>query len=177
MKKFLFLSLACLSMFNLNASVATIDAASPIVFSTEADGRNWKLGYNAKNDQMSLSEYIIEGESLENWTELVSVMAVWPSDMTLEQYFDSFVQNLKKLIPSSEIQAKIIERGPNTLLAEWWLDDKSPNSQHEWIQLFRGSSTIYSLRYTTKNLESIDAKRPIWEKILKDAKLSSPRPQ
>lgn len=175
MKKIFILAFACVAIFNLNASVATIDAAPPIVFSTAADGRNWKLGYNAKNDQMSLSEYTIEGETLENWTELVSVMAVWPAEITLEQYFDSFTTSLKKLIPDGNIQSKIINRGPNTLLAEWWLDDKSPNAQHEWIQLFRGPSTIYSLRYTTKKLDAVEAKRPIWEKILREAKLRSPR--
>lgn len=176
MKKILTLAFTFLAFFHLNASIATIDAAPPIVFSTDADGRNWKLGYNVKNDQMSLSEYIIEGETLENWSELVSIMAIWPADITLEQYFDSFVISLKKLIPDNNIQTKIIARGPNTLLAEWWLDEKSSNAQHEWIQLFRDASTIYSLRYTTKKLDTVEAKRPIWEKILKEAKLRSPRP-
>ncbi len=175
MKKILTLALTCLTFVNLQANLNTIDTTSPIVFSIEADGRNWKLGYNAKNDQMSLSEYVLEGENLENWTELVSVMAVWPSEITLQQYFDSFVESLNKLLPDSKIQTRIIERGPNTFLAEWWLDDKSTNAQHEWIQLFRDQSTIYSLRYTTKKLENLEAKRTVWESILKDAKLKSPR--
>lgn len=160
---------------SLNASLATLDATSPIVFSTQSDGRTWKLGYNAKNDQMTLIEYVVETESLENWSELVSVMATWPSELTLEQYFEAFIANLKKIIPGSTIHSHIIDRGSNTLLAEWWLNDSSPNSQHEWIQLLKDQSTIYTLRYTTKNLSTVEAKRPIWEKILKEAKIRSPR--
>lgn len=164
-----------LTLSQVHASLTTLDASSPIVFSTQADGRNWKLGYNAKNDQMTLIEYVVEGESLENWTELVSVMATWPSDLSLDQYFDAFASSLKKLIPENKIHTRVIERRPNTLLAEWWLDDKSPNSQHEWIQLFKDQSTVYSLRYTTKNLDTVETKRPVWEKILSEAKIRSPR--
>ena len=177
MKKLLAIVLLSCSTFFANASLTTLDTTSPIVFSTQADGRNWKLGSNVKNDQMTLIEYVVDGESLANWSELVSVMGVWPTEISLEQYYNSFVTSLKQVIPDSPIQTRIIELGPNTLLAEWWLDDKSPNAQHEWIRFFKDQSIIYSLRYTTKKIASVDAKRPIWEKILKEAKIKSPRTQ
>ena len=64
-----------LTLSQVHASLTTLDASSPIVFSTQADGRNWKLGYNAKNDQMTLIEY---GSKASRWRIGPNLSASWP---------------------------------------------------------------------------------------------------
>ena len=37
------------------------------------DDRNWEIGYQASNHISSLIEYVLKGETVHNWSELVSV--------------------------------------------------------------------------------------------------------
>ena len=56
-----------LSIFLLS-SVASLQAQEEVVVLN----KTWQIGYTAENAQQQLSEYVIAGESVENWSELVT---------------------------------------------------------------------------------------------------------
>lgn len=174
MKKILLLSiffcLSCTSCMVAETNFPTIE------YSLDQDGRKWKMGYNAKNDQISIVEYVLENESIENWSELVTTQSSVNIKISLEEFFDAFIKQLKESVPGSKVNARIISRGPNNLFGEWWIHDDSKDDQHEWFQLFKEGDTIAILRYTTKNLNNLEGKRKVWEHILGTAKLQAPLP-
>lgn len=174
MKNFLlfatFFCLTCCQYASSETHFPTIE------YSLEQDGRKWKLGYNAKNDQISVVEYLLDNESVECWSELVTTQSVIGVKLSLEQFFDTFIAQLKESVPGSKINARLISRGPNNLFGEWWIHDDSKDDQHEWIQIFKEGDNIASLRYTTKNFSNLEARRKVWENILGSAKLQAPLP-
>jgi len=177
MKK-LIISLALLLLTKSALPALTpIDTLPPIKFSFTEDGRRWKLGNSSKNDQIALSEHVLENETLESWTELVTTLSIVGNQVApLERIFDAFVKQIQGSLPDAKIQAKVIGRGPHNLFAEWWIKEGSPNDQHEWIQIFEQKDNLAILRYTTKKMGEVDTKGKVWESILDKARLAAPIP-
>jgi hypothetical protein len=55
----------------------------------EFDGREWALGHKAANQNSSIREYVLVGQSVEDWTELVTSQYMRTA-LSIEQYYDKF---------------------------------------------------------------------------------------
>ena len=139
---------------------------------TKKDGRNWKLAYQAKNDNMEVKQYTLENETPDNWTELFNVHAFSGITLELDKYEEAFVTQLQKVLPDNKIQHKVIKSEPNSVLGEWWIDDKTPNDQHEIFRVMSNGQDIVVLRYTTRKAGDLATKDiDKWQNILMSVEL------
>jgi len=147
------------------------DQKIDVQFSFEPDGRHWNLGDETKNDQMSLQRYVLDGETVELWTELFTVHKYYGIKGDVSQFFDHFLSALQGMVPKdTKIEHKVISQDKNNLLGEWWIPT-GLTAQHEWIRVITEGDNVIVLRYTTRKLKSVDDVRPTWEGILKNAKV------
>lgn len=134
------------------------------------DGREWVLGYQNQEDQGIINEFVLKGESVENWSELMTVQSFWGDrykDVTPAIFYDKFVKLLKNQVPG--VQVKLIEQDPNSVIFEWWMQGNDP--QHEWVRVLKDTNGYYVLHYATKKLDQVSKQGPIWTKLLKEARV------
>ena len=169
MQKFFELLIGCACALSFTAQ-AFADEAGGVQFSLDKEGRKWKKGDAHKDDQVEIATYILEDESPSKWTEIVTVQAVKGLKMAPEKFFNLFLDQLKTLVPGKKVESKILKQSDNTLFAEWWIDDKSPEAQHEWVRIIQTPEALITIRYTTKKLDQVDAVRSKWEGFLNEVK-------
>jgi hypothetical protein len=147
-------------------TTAAVTTEPEIHYSLKEDGRNWKVGNESANEQMKIVQYVPENESIDNWNELMTLHYVKDIQIDPKKYFELFIDQLKKIAPQSKISSHIIKETPTSLFGEWWIQEKSENDQHEWIQIFADGHNLAIIRYTTKNVDDIEKNRKKWEDII-----------
>lgn len=157
-------------IFGLTSPLFADPNTFDIKFPFYEDGRRWKKGCVEQNERLSLTEYILDNETKENWSELVTTQYfVVQADICLEAFFSNFIAELIKNKPQNTIKSTIISCSPDKLLAEWWIEEKSSNDQHEWVQIFQKNNNIGILRYTTRRMNFVSTRGKVWEDILNRA--------
>lgn len=151
------------------------DRHSHLDYSFAKDSRNWKLGYEANNQNMSIKEYVPDNETVDNWTELFTIHSYYNIAVAVDKYYDAFINELQKMVPDNKIDHRIIKKDDHSLLGEWWIQDNSPNAQHEWLRVITDGHDVVVLRYTTRKSGNLESDRKIWEEILSNARLSPPK--
>jgi hypothetical protein len=134
----------------------------------ELDGRKWILGSDLHEPGKTVREYILQNENIQNWTELFSIQDFTDIDMSPVEFFNLFVQGLKQAVPKNKVESRIINQSDNSLLGEWWIQDKSLTDQHEWVRLIKNNNDMMIVRYTTKKLDQVEKMRKEWEKRLEN---------
>lgn len=146
--------------------------ATGIQYTLPNDGRKWKVAYQSKPEEpQSVTQMILDSQTPESATELVTVQTIPGINLEPAQFFSLLIKQIQQSLPKSKVESKIINSTPDSLLAEWWMNDAPSNSQHEWMRIIKKDDTISILRYTTKNMDGVEQSRSIWEKILSDAHL------
>lgn len=140
------------------------------------DNRDWIQAFENQKDKTSIVEYIVKGDNIDHWSELVSVQKLVPLGATsVDQYYDEYVKALKIAVSPTEVHSRVIHKNDspllkdNFILFEWWIDGESPDAQHEWFKLIKTPHSTWVLRYTTKKLNDVEKVRKTWEKILDEA--------
>lgn len=127
------------------------------------DGREWTQGYKAPG----IVEFVVDGQSVENWKELFTIQFFTKIDMTLPDYYEGFIEGLKTKT-KDKVTSNIIESNENMIFFEWSID-QGPEAQHEWALVRKVDPNLITvMRYTTKNLGEVDNMRGTWSDILKN---------
>jgi len=138
------------------------------------DGRKWKNGYEARNESQAITEYVLEGETVENWTELVTAHQFLglQNQVTLKAFMEIMQKDLYKTCPSARWE--IISESPEELIYAWQLTHcEGQDNQYEIARLIRGKTAVHLIRYTHKS-PVLDAQRyEIWLTLLKNAELKT----
>jgi hypothetical protein len=173
MRILLGMMLACSPFLVAETNVISEPQAAPVQSHSTAsaqplnlDGRKWKVGHEAKEDGRLIREYVLENEDVNNWTELFSIQQFSDVPVDPQEFYKLFVEGLQQAVPQNKVESRVIKDSPNTLLGEWWVADKSPNDQHEWIKIFKEGNDLLIVRYTTKKVKDVDSIRKKWEGIL-----------
>lgn len=137
------------------------------------DEREWEKGFEEGDKQQFILEYVLKGETVNKWSELVTVQRFLGLNASVNDYYKIFIEELKKSVFPADVHTKILERSSNSMLFEWWIDKESPHAQHEWFKLFQTPYSLFILRYTTKQMDDVEKVRKTWEKNLQNAKVTS----
>ncbi|MCC6758925.1 MAG: hypothetical protein IT395_04790 [Candidatus Omnitrophica bacterium] len=84
------------------------------------DGRNWIVGSHDANEQQSITEYVPEGETVDNWTELVTISEFFglQDQITPTQLMTSMMQMAEE--NCSGVKKNILQtEGTESILFEW----------------------------------------------------------
>lgn len=162
MKKWFYVGL---SFFACSIPFHAISNNFEIKFATHEDERSWKKVCDGKDQLIEFAEYVLECETKDKWSELVTTQYfVSRYDFPLESLFESAIRELAKNHPQNKIDSRIVKLTKNRLAGEWWIREKCPDSQHEYVQIFKEDNYVGILRYTTKKINSPYEK--VWANIL-----------
>jgi hypothetical protein len=133
------------------------------------DGRDWDQAYDATKGDTSIIEFVPKGDDIDNWSELVSIQKLSQFDATVDEYYDAFIDEMKKEVSPDEVNSKVISKDDDkSIFFEWWINE-GKNAQHEWFKLIKTPQSVLVLRYTTKKMDDVENVRSTWEKILSES--------
>lgn len=136
------------------------------------DTTKWKLGYSAANNEQGLKEYCLIGESVENWTELVTVQAFFGLQrrQTAGMFMSNMLNTVKKSSPDA--MCKVIREAPGDVLFEWEVRNTAGlPDQYEIDRVIAGSNALWVLHYASKKLPVTPETRDTWISALEAARL------
>jgi hypothetical protein len=137
------------------------------------DNRQWELGYHTVTDQQEIREFVLKGESVKKWTELVTVQAFPGLQLNVdpEDYMNGMAASLKKACPGAKV--KLIRKGASDIVFEWEINSCSgQDNQYEIDRIIAGDRAMYVLHYAIKDLPISSGRRSEWIKILDQASLT-----
>ncbi len=164
MKRSVSTCLAVIVAMLFGATAAIAGAAAP-----RFDGRAWTVGHHGQNQRQDLTEYVLPGESVENWRELITRTDF--NDPThlvsLSAFVDQIHVSLAAGCPS--LTWKVIKQEQNAINFEW--HDSGCGgfaAQFELDRIVVTSRGISRLAYAVKANEPATAERQkIWFDILR----------
>lgn len=131
------------------------------------DSRSWQLGHQNTDDMASLREYVLQGETVENWSELVSSLLL-TTDMAPRALVAVFNERGSKDCPS--YRSATLEESATDILFEWRHKGcRGYPAQHELKRITRVERGLLVLSYVMKTEQLPDEKRSAWLAILRAA--------
>jgi hypothetical protein len=125
----------------------------------------WKVGYQAEIPQkFSITEFIREGDDINNWKELLTIQNYVPSwgGSSPENALNELKTAREKNCPGGT-RWNVIEKNKDSVLYEWqakpclgWPD------QHEIARIIFGKYNRFVVRYTVKQYKMPDEQRDYW---------------
>jgi tetratricopeptide (TPR) repeat protein len=137
------------------------------------DSRHWQLGKQAASSTQEIREYVLPGETVKNWTELVTSGFYIGSTVPPRAAFEGLAKNLKNSCPS--FWSGIIEESTDSIIYEWGNRDSVSTcpAQHEIARMVRFQSGMAHLHYVKKTKQLTESERSTWLSILRTATIDS----
>ncbi|WP_146014018.1 hypothetical protein [Trinickia dabaoshanensis] len=107
----------------------------------------YKVGYQAHHDNFALTEMVPEGQTVENWTEMITTQIYSGSHMTFDQYRTDMVNRWQDAC--DDAQSYSLSSGTeNGYDYEWWLQtcqfkDDTRKPEFTWFKMIRGNDAVY----------------------------------
>lgn len=138
----------------------------------KTDGRPWKLVFNHDAGTKGVDQYVLEGETAQEWTEMITVnyfVGLKGPDV-VTRLIDFTKKGLdgacKNVIWTPISQSEI--RG----LYEWAVTEcKDTPDQAEIAVALQGKEGFYVLHYATKTVPMPEKQHDTWKKLLENARL------
>lgn len=124
------------------------------------DDREWTRGYEADDGDNSIREYVLRGESVEAWTELVTSQSFDRAGRA-RKHAENFRKLLLKKCPRAVVALMV--RDEDDMIVEWRHEGcgASP-AQHEMRRFASVRHSNYTLAYVAKVSRLDDATRSAW---------------
>ncbi len=136
------------------------------------DGREWREGYSIDKRDRTLKEFVLPGETVKNWTELVTINTFWGKQtrMTPKKTMRRTKKITLKQCPNTTWT--VINESKEEVLFEWQTTEcPGFGSQYEVSKIMRGKMGIHSLAYANKKLPISADRRNRWINLIERAKL------
>ena len=159
----------CLCLLALLAPAAPAEERAELQF----DDRKWKLRFQGSRGASIITEYTLEGESIENWTELLTAQLLTsvPKRAKAEDFVKTGETKLRN-ITSGKLEWNVISTSPNDVMYEWSLvKDHLRADEQEIMRVIKGADGIHIIHYATHKVPMTRDARQKWIGILKAAKI------
>jgi hypothetical protein len=137
------------------------------------DTEKYELGYSARDDLMQVAEYVPTGETVYNWSELVTMVTTNKRAFNLpdsRQMMESIRSDMAGQCPG--LQWRILEEAPGSILYEWWVQGCGDVAdQHEIARILQSDWNCYHLKYTIKGPPMANERREEWIGTLASARV------
>ena len=114
----------------------------------------YKVGYHAENDKQMITEMVPSGETVDDWTEMVTVQIFRGRKLAPEQFRDSLMKGWNEGCPnaSSKPTTSATENGYPSVL--WLLNcprnPKTGKPEITWFKAIRGNDSFYVVQKAFK---------------------------
>ena len=120
----------------------------------------WQLGYEADDEEQALREYVLKGQTVTNWTELISSLHL-PNPVSPRAMFEVFKFGLLLDCPAAHVS--IIKETKDSIVFEWWHEDCGSNpAQDEIRRISATRDGTFTLSFAEKKRQMSPAKRDAW---------------
>jgi hypothetical protein len=136
------------------------------------DSRTWRQGFQQDIGTQAITEYVLPDETVNGWTELVSVQTFPGAQETtaLASVVGVFKDKLLKECPDA--LWRILKESQDEVLHEWKTTGcRGWDNQHEIAKLMKGKSAIYRVSYANRSLPLEDEKRAQWVELVGAARI------
>ncbi len=163
-----------LSQWNRIVGALLLCMASTRAVSAEApkfDGGGWRVGNQQKNAREILTEYVLPGQTVENWKELVT-STVFFQPVPLAAFVEKIHSSMSNGCPS--LVWNVIQRDEKIVVFEWRdAGCGGFEAQNELDRVTIEKDGLYRLAYAAKVKGPLDPeKRKIWLAILTQVPLA-----
>ncbi len=133
------------------------------------DQRHWVSAWDQKTPNMVTVEYIVSGDNLNSWKELVTSQFVpgTKQRLTPPQYANSVMNTLKKQFP--KIQTQYLIKTEKEVIFEFKMSQPAAMAQHEIQRAFLGKDGMYIVHYAIKKPDMGTTANKKWLHLLKQA--------
>jgi hypothetical protein len=133
------------------------------------DTREWHLGHQAANRQEAIREYVVVGQTVDDWKELVT-SHYFASGVPLHGYVEQVKAGLSRGCPS--LSTSVLEESEDTIIWEWRHEGcQGYPPQHQIDRVSRSGKEMLVLSFVEKTPQLSQEKRTAWLKILQDASI------
>jgi hypothetical protein len=157
------------------ASVMWLVLCTSVAAQTPAfDGRGWVVGHQQQNANESLTEYVLPGQTVDNWRELVT-STVFFQPVPVERLVDQIHTLMSKDCPS--LVWNVIRRDEKTIVFEWrdsGCGGFEPQTELDRVTLEKDG--LYRLAYAVKTKTPLPPdRRKQWLALLDEVPLAEGR--
>lgn len=160
-----------LSCYAADTTFSKMKWPPSMVFSDQ----KWQLGFHDENDDLAMAEYVTRGETVENWTELVTFQEfklAFPPQVTPIAFADKQIEGLKA--KGYEIIYTNIESSAKEAIIEFQVKSPVAQQQDEIQRLIRmPNNTFVILHYVIKKYDMGNTERAKWVQVLKMINISA----
>ena len=129
----------------------------------EFDGRDWEVGFTASQRGAHLVEWVLAGENVHCWSELVS----W-------QYFEGWhghespkelMRQLRhrRMVRTPSVEWQILSEGFDSVLFTWEIDsDPLIGSYYELTRIIKTHDGLHILHYAARNRRTFSTHLDSW---------------
>jgi len=143
-----------------------------LAFDFEGD---WHVGHSVGNRSERITEFVLRGEKIDNWTRLMTVQALKKSALPAESIETTLNRMAKEMSARCpETVWNVIERGPNTntILYEFRVQNCPPDAdQHVIARVLDGKYNRFHIAYAAKVKTLPPEERDKWIKLLSKASI------
>ncbi|MBI5394376.1 MAG: hypothetical protein HZA91_03675 [Verrucomicrobia bacterium] len=137
------------------------------------DDRKWNPGFQGYRGSAAVTEYILEGESGNNWTELLTAQfLVGGQKRVLPEEFAKGMEARLRNIATGKVTWTVISSSPTEVMYEWSLvkDHMRPDEQ-SIARVIKSGAGLHLVHYATRKVPMSDAARQKWIGLLNAAKI------
>lgn len=166
-----FLSVFLLLLMSVANSASGVNAQEPEPWVFTFDSRDWRRGYQAADSKQSIREYLLKGDTVENWRELVTSIYIGVG-LTPNAFLQRFTARAKEGCASLIIS--VLEATDDSILVE----DSHQGchgfpAQREIMRISRSGSGLATLSYAQRG-EGLSAENYAnWLAVIKVASPNS----
>ncbi len=136
------------------------------------DKRTWKVGHQSSKGDQTMVEFVLENESVGNWSELVTtqLFAGLQEKMSVAEYVAAMHKSIGERCP--KVKWNTIRSGDTDAVYEWSVSACSGVAdQSEIARVFKGLEGIHIVHYAMRKPDMPAASRKEWLGLLERARL------
>ncbi len=136
------------------------------------DDRIWKVGYEVARENQIMVEFILENETIDHWTELVTTQFFknLQQKTSLENYLASTKKSIQERCAS--LQWNVVRSTKSDVIYEWSVSGcAGVADQSEIARVIKGAEGIHVLHYAIRAPALPSKKRKEWLALLTQARL------
>lgn len=135
------------------------------------DGRAWHIARHSDDARLTLTQWLLVGQTTAYWTELVALQ-LFASQQSPDQVFADLREKLERSCP--KVVWTTLQRDLQSILYEWQVKDcVSRPDQHEIANLVRSDEGVYRISYSTRGVTLNSDDRERWIQLLASSQPSA----
>lgn len=142
-------------------------------FELEFDGRDWEVGHEASCERSHIVEFVLKGESVCCWTELVTwqFFEGWQGRESPREVMRQLRH--RRMIQTPTVRWQIHSEDFDSVLYSWEIENNPViGSYFELTRIIKSHEGLLMLHYATMNRETFSANLDTWSECFKNFEVS-----